>query len=69
MKTELQLRATIRRWIVVFIIFLILSGVTAFPIESELAFLVDHSSSWPQFMQLWIGKIYSAIKDTNAQYI
>ena len=69
MKTELQLRTNIRRWIILFMIFLILSGVTAFPIESELAFLVDHSASFPEFLRIWIYQIYSAVKDTNEQYI
>jgi hypothetical protein len=69
MRTEAQLKTNIRRWIIFFIIFLVLSGVTAFPIESELAFVNAHSSSLPEFMQLWLMKIYTAVKDTNADHV
>lgn len=66
MKTSNQLRSIIRKWIIVFIIFLALSGITAFPIESELSFLTDHSSSLPLLFQGWILKIYHAVKETNS---
>ena len=66
---DIKLKNKIRRWIAVFIIFLILSGVTAFPIETELSFLINHSSSFPEFMQQWISKIYNAVKETNSNYV
>ncbi len=69
MKTDMQLKRKIRRWIALFILFLILSGVTAFPVETELSFLTEHSSSFPVFMQLWLSKIYNAVKETNLNYV
>ena len=69
MQTEVQLKRKIKTWIILFIVFLILSGVTAFPVETELSFLINHSSSFPQFMQLWLSKIYDAVKETNANYV
>jgi len=65
---EQQLRKRIRTWVLVFIVGLVLSGVTAFPIETELAFMTRHSSIFPDFMAHWIDTIYHAIKDTNARY-
>jgi len=52
-------------WIV--IIGLALSGITAFPLETELALLKDHLSA-NGLMGQWIGTIYHAIKTTNSQF-
>lgn len=65
---ELQLKRRIRTWIVLFIIGLVLSGVTAFPIETELAFLSRHASSFPPVLAGWINLIYHSVKTTNANY-
>lgn len=62
------LKRKIRTWIVLFIVLLILSGVTAFPIETELAFLVNHVSSFPEFMQTWITTIYNEVNTVNSSY-
>ncbi len=67
-QTEKHLKVKIKRWIYLFIVFLILSGVTAFPIEAELSFLVNHFSGYPEFMQMWLSKIYNAVKETNLNY-
>jgi hypothetical protein len=57
----------IRRWIIFFIIVLFLSGLTAIPLETELAFL---SRFIPVNNALgeWIQKVYFAIADTNNKY-
>ena len=70
MKTiqEIKLRKSTKRWTIFFIIFLVLSGLTAFPIETELSWLVDHSVFLPQFMQDWLNKIYESVRSTNAKY-
>jgi hypothetical protein len=65
---EQQLRVRIRRWMILFITGLVLSGVTAFPIETELAFLSRHSASFPASLGPWINLIYNAVKNTNAAY-
>ncbi|MBV4355733.1 hypothetical protein [Pinibacter aurantiacus] len=67
METIYSLKASIRRWIVFFVITLILSGATAFALESELAWLC---TVIPKDIHLFffIQKCYVAIKDMNAQY-
>lgn len=68
MKTEPELRKKIKTWVIVFIIGLVISGVTAFPIETELSWLAGHSSIFPAFMQDWITNVYHAVKITNQNY-
>lgn len=70
MKTlkEQQLRKKINRLLILFILFLILSGITAFPLEWELSILVDLTKKAPEFVRDWITKVYNAIKETNTKY-
>jgi hypothetical protein len=68
MKTEPELRKKIKTWVIVFIIGLVLSGVTAFPIETELAWFARHATTFPEFMQDWITSVYHAVKITNQNY-
>jgi hypothetical protein len=65
MKAEQQLRRQIKRWLVVFIVFLILSGASAFPLETELAWLNEHNSSFPIELKNWLTKIHTAIIYSN----
>lgn len=67
MKTEneLRLRKQIKNLIILFIICLIISGVTAFPIETELAILNENISSFPHNFQNWINEVYLAVKNIN----
>jgi hypothetical protein len=58
----------IRRLIIFFIAFLVLSGITAFPIETELQFISANSSFLPLFMQEWLNKIYTSVRLTNLQF-
>jgi hypothetical protein len=67
-KTEQQLKKKIRNWIILFIIFLILSGVTAFPIETELEFLSSSSSAFPHVIRNWLQTIFNAVQNTNEQF-
>jgi hypothetical protein len=41
----------IKTIIIVFIFFLVLSGITAFPIETELEILYSNSSIFPDFIR------------------
>ena len=66
--TEQQLKTRIRRWIAFFIVFLIASGITAFPIETELSFFMNHSSDFPPMIEQWLTKICMAVKKTNSDY-
>ena len=63
-----HLNLSIRRWLVFFITALALSGITAFAIESELAWLIR---VWPLqngLLHHWLQTVYSAVKSTNEQY-
>jgi hypothetical protein len=64
-KNILQHRIKLCLWII--IIGLTLSGITAFPIESELAVMKAHLSP-NGTMGSWINAIYNAVKTTNAQF-
>lgn len=65
----------IRVWLVVFVIGLILSGVTAFPLETESRLLADllHSdwSPAPEHLPVlvdWIDRVHQGIADANRDY-
>ncbi len=47
---------------------LALSGVTAFPLQSELAWLTAQADSGNGTIQQWLNTIYNAIKSTNQAY-
>ena len=65
----------IRAWIAVFVIGLILSGITAFPLQTELGWLVSAlHSSWlrplAESARLlpWVERVNEALVMTNARY-
>ena len=65
----------IRFWLAVFIIGLALSGITAFPLETELNWLVSTlHAGWlrpiSEFTGLlpWIERVNNALSETNAHY-
>ncbi|MEO5892777.1 MAG: hypothetical protein ABIQ31_21185 [Ferruginibacter sp.] len=64
----MRLILKIRLLICFFIVALILSGVTAFPVETELNWLLRHPSLIPASFNSWLQKCYDALKVTNAQY-
>lgn len=63
-----HLQKRIRLWLVVFIIFLLLSGITAFPLAYELRFLMSIKDLFPHVVGEWIQTVAFAIIDTNAKY-
>ncbi|MEO5776283.1 MAG: hypothetical protein ABIQ27_05225 [Flavobacterium sp.] len=65
---ENKLRKQIRNLILLFIVFLVLSGITAFPIETELAIVNANISSFPDYFQNWINEVYLAVKNTNENF-
>jgi hypothetical protein len=65
---EKKLRKKIRNLIILFIVGMVLSGATAFPIEAELAFINDRTSWFPDSLQHWISKVYFAVKTTNENF-
>ncbi len=64
MKNKLK---QIRQWIIFFMIVLFLSGLTAIPLEKELAFL-SRCFSPANMIGAWIDKVYLAIVYTNKQF-
>lgn len=53
-------------WII--IIGLFISGITAFPIETQLAFFVKHQPQISSALTIWLNKVYLAVKYTNSNY-
>lgn len=62
---ETKIRSRLKIYIAIIIAGLGLSGITAFPLETELAYLINYGSS---ALQQWLNKVYSAIKTTNESY-
>ncbi len=60
----------IRKILLVFIAGLFVSGVTAFPIESELRLANEwmHVLKWDNIFSKWITTTYHGIRETNARY-
>jgi hypothetical protein len=69
MKSETQLRKSIRHWLLFFIVALIVSGATAFALETELAWL-NHflSDTTESLLYYWIHKVYLALRETNQKF-
>lgn len=55
---------TIRFHLVLFVVILALSGITAFPIQTEINFLYTHLHSFPSFLHDWITQLYNNIHST-----
>ena len=66
--SELRLRSRIRLLIAFFIVGLVISGLTAFPLETELKLLVNYLNGAPDGLKDWISKVYLAVKITNQNY-
>ena len=64
----MSLLKKIRLLILFFIVALILSGITAFPVETELRWLLQHPSWIPSSMHQWLQDCYNALKETNSKY-
>jgi hypothetical protein len=64
----MTLLTKIRCLIIFFIVALILSGLTAFPVETELAWLLNHPSLIPDAFEQWLQDCYDALKETNSKY-
>jgi hypothetical protein len=68
MNTKEQLERKIRVLILLFIIGLVFSGITAFPIETQLEIAVAHKAMLPFFMRGWLINVYEGVRATNAIY-
>jgi hypothetical protein len=66
--TSNQLLRSIRIWLSIFIVGLILSGVTAFPLEHETAWLASFLSAHPvlpQGVAVWIDRVHQALYEDS----
>jgi hypothetical protein len=63
-----KLTRRVKICIVIVIAGLFISGITAFPLESELTWLVKHQSLPNGQMTTWLSKVYSAIVSANQSY-
>ncbi|MCD6017865.1 MAG: hypothetical protein K0S53_986 [Bacteroidetes bacterium] len=54
----------IRRVVMVFMILLVLSGVTAFPLVTEVDFMITHMHWFPAFFHSWIRTVYESVHQT-----
>jgi hypothetical protein len=63
-----KLQQRIRLYIWVVIVGLFLSGVTAFPIETELAILINHTPIQNPAMTAWLNKVYQGVSTINIDY-
>ena len=66
--TEAQTLFQIRLLIILFIVCLVLTGITAFPIETELAFAMQHITIFPEVVQHWLVSVYTAVHETNLRF-
>ena len=69
MQNSASIRRVIRIWIIIFIVALILSGVTAFALETGLAWLNDLMRDKENSLAQWISKVYLALHQTNLDYL
>jgi hypothetical protein len=63
METQYHIQQ-IRRIVIVFIILLILSGVTAFPLVTEVNWMMKHLTIFPSIFHGWIKAVYEAVMST-----
>ncbi len=72
MKTEsLKLRTRVKFLICLFIAGLVLSGLTAFPLETELFFLRNTAQQVLEAdnpLSIWVVKVYTGLYDMNIHY-
>ena len=66
LKQKLTRRVCVCIWII--IIGLAISGITAFPIETELALLASNTTNNAGAMSAWLHRVYDAVKTTNRTY-
>jgi hypothetical protein len=66
--TKKQLLHRTKLCIIFIIAGLAISGITAFPIERELAYFNHHLDTFPQILQPWLHTVYIGITQTNLSY-
>ncbi len=69
MKSENKIRIIIKGWVIFFMAALVFSGITAFFLETELAW-IEHMMVQGRNLPLyfWIHKVHAALQITNQEY-
>lgn len=63
---DLMRRIKLSMWVM--IVGLFISGITAFPIETQLAYFAKHHPFDNNMLNAWLFKVYEGVKYTNAHY-
>lgn len=58
----------IRLWLAAFMILLVLSGITAFPVRSELNFAIAHKTVFPELLQGWLQNVSATVNAIGDKY-
>ena len=67
--TRVRLVNRVRFWLILFLAGLVLSGVTAFPLETETRLLANVvGSTGPDFLVAWVDRVRDGIAATNRAY-
>jgi hypothetical protein len=70
-RSKAQLLRSVRFWLSLFILGLILSGLTAFPLEQETGWLADFATNNPAFptgLALWLSQVHTALHNVSIDY-
>jgi hypothetical protein len=68
MENKAKLQRQIKRMATLFITLLVLSGITAFPLQTELNFLVANLNADSGIHYQWISEVSAAINEINNTY-
>lgn len=68
MQDSIKLKKNIQKWISLFMVSLVLSGLTAIPLETELAWLHHFFAGKGSGLSVWINKVYRALEEMNLRY-
>ena len=65
---RLKLHQEIRVWIILFMVAMALSGITAFPLATELAWMNAHLDLFPDFTVDWIYRVNQGVQFTSDKF-
>lgn len=63
-----KLLKQVRVIIIIFMVLLILSGITASPVESGSRWLLQYNHLYPATISAFVEKVYTGLKETNEKY-
>ncbi len=54
----------IRKVVLLFMVLLLLSGITAFPLVTEVNFMMEYRDVFPEFFHVWINTVHDSVLQT-----